>query len=152
VGLAPGELFVHRNVANVVAPGDANCEAVVQYAVEALSIKHIIVCGHYGCGGVKAALGEPLQGAIDRWLDRVRHVRSLHSMELDLLPDAATRWRRLCELNVAAQVESVSRISYVREAWHRGKSLEIHGWIYDLHDGWLRDLKVGIPGLKASAS
>jgi carbonic anhydrase len=150
VGLAPGELFVHRNVANVVSPDDANSIAVVQYAVEVLSIKHIIVCGHYGCGGVEAALGGPLQGAIDRWLRHVREVRSAHSMELERLPDNAVRWRRLCELNVAAQVQSVGRLPYVREAWHRGQPLAIHGWIYDLADGLLRDLRVGIADLTAA--
>ena len=149
VALAPGELFVHRNIANVVAPDDANCVAVVQYAVEVLSVRHIIVCGHYGCGGVEAALGPPLQGAIDRWLHHVREVRSAHSIELERLPHPAARWRRLCELNVAAQVQSVSLLPYVREAWHRGRPLAIHGWIYDLHDGLLRDLRVGVAGLPA---
>ncbi|HEY7336504.1 MAG TPA: carbonic anhydrase [Bryobacteraceae bacterium] len=149
-GLAPGEMFVHRNIANVVAPGDANCEAVVQYAVEVLGIRHIIVCGHYGCGGVKAALGDPVQGALDRWLQRVREVRSAHAMELEKLPDLAARWRRLCELNVAAQVQAVSRISCVREVWHRGRPLHIHGWIYDLRDGLLTDLNTGIAGLAAA--
>src|SRR5216683_5643796 len=145
VGLAPGELFVHRNVANVVAADDTNCVAVVQYAVEVLSIRHIIVCGHYGCGGVEAALGNgPLHGAIERWLAHVREVRSAHAIELDQLPDPAARWRRLCELNVAQQVQSASRIACVREAWHRGRPLAIHGWIYDLSDGLLRDLKVGV--------
>jgi carbonic anhydrase len=147
VGLAPGELFVHRNVANVVAQGDVNCEAVVQYAVEALAVKHIIVCGHYGCGGVKAALGEPLQGPIDRWLSHVRDVRFVHSMELDVLSDLNSRWRRLCELNVAAQVRSVTQIAAVREAWHRGAPLAVHGWIYDLRDGLLRDLGVEMSSL-----
>jgi carbonic anhydrase len=150
VGLAPGELFVHRNVANIVAPDDANCVAVVQYAVEVLSVQHIIVCGHYGCGGVEAALGGPLQGAADRWLHHVREVRSAHSMELDRLSNPPARWRRLCELNVAAQVQSVSRLPYVREAWHRGRPLAVHGWIYDLRDGLLRDLQVGIAGLAAA--
>jgi len=150
VGLAPGELFVHRNVANIVAPDDANCVAVVQYAVEVLSVQHIIVCGHYGCGGVEAALGGPLQGAVDRWLHHVRDIRSAHSIELDRLPNPAARWRRLCELNVAAQVQSVSRLPYVREAWHRGRPLAVHGWIYDLRDGLLHDLQVGIAGLAAA--
>ena len=150
VGLAPGELFVHRNVANVVAPGDTNCVAVVQYAVEVLSVRHIIVCGHYGCGGVEAALGGPLHGAIDRWLQHIRDIRSANATELERLGDAAARWRRLCELNVAAQVRSVSHISAVREAWLRGQEVAIHGWIYDLHDGLLRDLKVGIAGLAAA--
>jgi carbonic anhydrase len=152
VGLAPGELFVHRNIANVVVPDDPNCTAVVQYAVEVLSIRHIIVCGHYGCGGVEAALaGGPLHGAIDRWLRHVRDVASAHALELQRLPDGAARWRRLCELNVAAQVQSVSRISHVREAWHRGRTLAIHGWIYDLRDGLLRDLNVGVSSLSTTA-
>jgi carbonic anhydrase len=150
VGLAPGELFVHRNVANVVSPGDTNCVAVVQYAVEVLSVRHIIVCGHYGCGGVEAALAGSLSGAIDRWLQHVRDVRSANAFELDRLADTAARWRRLCELNVAAQVQSVSQIPAVREAWFRRRELAIHGWIYDLHDGLLRDLKVSITGTTAA--
>jgi carbonic anhydrase len=149
VGLAPGELFVHRNVANVVAPDDTNCVAVVQYAVEVLAIRHIIVCGHYGCGGVEAALGGPLHGPIDRWLQHVRDVRSVHASELDQIRDPADRWRRLCELNVAEQVRQTIRIPAVREAWHRGRQLAIHGWIYDLRDGLLRDLDVGISSLAA---
>ena len=147
VGLAPGELFVHRNIANVAPADDSNCGAVVQYAVEALKVEHIIVCGHYGCGGVKAALGGPLHGSIERWVQHVRSVRSAHAGELDQLADEGARWRRLCELNVEAQVRSVSQIPYVRETWHSGRALVIHGWIYDLRDGILRDLKVGIAGL-----
>jgi carbonic anhydrase len=149
VGLAPGEIFVHRNIANVVVPDDTNCGAVVQYAVEVLLVRHIIVCGHYGCGGVEAALGRPLHGALDRWVQHIRQVASAHTMELQRLPDPVSRWRRLCELNVAAQVRSVSRIPHVREAWHRGQPLAVHGWIYDLRDGLLRDLKVGISALPA---
>src|ERR1700679_2198563 len=122
VGLAPGELFVHRNVANVVAPDDTNCVAVVQYAVEVLGIRHIIVCGHYGCGGVEAALGGgTLHGPIDRWLQHVRDVKAVHAAELGQIRDPAIRWRRLCELNVAGQVRQTSRIPAVREAWHRGR-------------------------------
>src|SRR4051794_20712886 len=128
VGLAPGELFVHRNVANVVSPGDTNCVAVVQYAVEVLSVRHIIVCGHYGCGGVEAALGGSFHGAIDRWLQHVRDVRSAHATELESIGDRVARWRRLCELNVAAQVRSVGHIPAVRETWLRGDFLSIHGW------------------------
>jgi carbonic anhydrase len=140
VGLAPGELFVHRNIANVVAPDDMNCVAVLQYAVEVLAIKHVIVCGHYGCGGVEAALGATLHGPLERWLQHVRDVRSAHATELDRLPDQNARWRRLCELNVAEQVQAVSRVAAVREAWRRGQLLAVHGWIYDLRDGLLRDL------------
>ena len=143
VGLAPGELFVHRNIANVVAPDDMNCVAVLQYAVEVLAIKHVIVCGHYGCGGVEAALGATLQhGPLERWLQHVRDVRSAHATELDRLPERGARWRRLCELNVAEQVQAVSRVPAVREAWRRGQPLAVHGWIYDLRDGLLRDLNV----------
>ena len=149
VGLAPGELFVHRNVANVVSPDDTNCVAVVQYAVEVLGIRHIIVCGHYGCGGVEAALGGPLQGPIERWLQHIRNVRSAHAAELAQIPHHADRWRRLCELNVTEQVQQTSRIPSVRESWHRGKALSIHGWIYDLRDGLLRDLDVSISALPA---
>ncbi len=147
VGLAPGELFVHRNIANVVPAGDSNCGAVVQYAVEVLRVEHIIVCGHYGCGGVKAALEGPLHGSIDRWIQHIRNVRSAHATELEELADPVACWRRLCELNVAAQVRSVAQIPYVREAWQREQALAVHGWIYDLRDGLLRDLKVGITAL-----
>ena len=147
VGLAPGELFVHRNVANVVAPDDTNCVAVLQYAVEALAIKHVIVCGHYGCGGVEAALGGPLNGPIERWLQHVRDVRTAHATELDRLSDPDDRWRRLCELNVMAQVQAVGRVPAVREAWRRGQALAVHGWIYDLRDGLLRDLNVSLTPL-----
>ena len=142
VGLVPGELLVHRNVANVVAPGDSNCEAVIQYAVEVLKVQHIILCGHYGCGGVEAALGAVLHGPLERWLQHVRDVRLAHAMELDRLTDRAAQWGRLCELNVMDQVQAACRVPAVREAWHRGQSLTIHGWIYNLRDGLLRDLDV----------
>ncbi len=147
VGLAPGELFVHRNIANVVAPDDMNCVAVLQYAVEVLAIKHVMVCGHYGCGGVEAALGATLHGPLERWLQHVRDVRSAHATELDRLPEHDARWRRLCELNVAEQVQAVSRVPAVREAWRRGQPLAVHGWIYDLRDGLLRDLDVSVTAL-----
>ena len=147
VGLAPGELFVHRNVANVVAPDDTNCVAVLQYAIEALAVKHVIVCGHYGCGGVEAALGTSLNGPLERWLQHVRDVRSIHAMEVDRLPEHQARWRRLCELNVMEQVRAVCRVPAVREAWHRRQPLAVHGWIYDLRDGLLRDLNVSVAAL-----
>jgi carbonic anhydrase len=147
VGLAPGELFVHRNVANVVAPDDMNCVAVLQYAVEVLAIKHVIVCGHYGCGGVEAALGATLHGPLERWLQPVRDVRAAHATELERLSEPDARWRRLCELNVTEQVRAVARVPAVREAWHRGQSLAVHGWIYDLRDGLLRDLNVSLMAL-----
>jgi carbonic anhydrase len=144
VGLAPGELFVHRNVANVVSPDDMNCVAVLQYAVDVLAIKHVIVCGHYGCGGVEAALGATLHGPLERWLQHVRDVRNAHTGELDRLVEPDMRWRRLCELNVAGQVQAVGRVPAVRDAWQRGQPLAVHGWIYDLKDGLLRDLGVSI--------
>ena len=145
VGLAPGELFVHRNVANVVSPADPNGLSVVQYAVEVLRVKHVIVCGHYGCGGVEAALNpQPLEGPLDRWIQHVRDVRWTHWYELGNLPDDEARQRRLCELNVIAQVGAVSRLWSVRHAWRRGLSVGVHGWIYDLRDGLLRDLGVSV--------
>jgi carbonic anhydrase len=147
VGLAPGELFVHRNVGNVVPPGDPNALSVLQYAVEVLRISHVIVCGHYGCGGVLAAFAGSSKPPLDAWIERIRLVRAAHQAELDLLPDQETRWRRLCELNVAAQVEVV-RSETARSGWDRGQPLVVHGWIYDLRDGLLRDLdlSVALPG------
>ena len=147
VGLAPGEMFVHRNVANVVSPDDMNGVAVLQYAIEVLAVEHVIVCGHYGCGGVEAALGAVLHGPLERWLQRVRDVRSAHATELDRPMEPEARCRRVCELNVIAQVDGVTRIPAVRDAWRRGQRLSVHGWIYDLRDGLLRDLKVSVAGL-----
>jgi carbonic anhydrase len=146
VGLPPGEVFVHRNVANVVVPGDPNCTAVLQYAIEVLHVRHVIVCGHYGCGGVQAALGKVLHGPVERWISPIRSVAASHATELDAIPDTVARARRLAELNVAAQVESVARVATVREAWQREQDLAVHGWIYDLRDGLLRDLGVTVAG------
>jgi carbonic anhydrase len=148
-GLPPGEVFVHRNVANVVVPGDPNCTAVLQYAVEVLHVGHVIVCGHYGCGGVEAALGGVLHGPVERWISPIRTVAAAHASELDAIPDAVARGRRVAELNVAAQVESVTRVAAVREAWQRGQDLAVHGWIYDVRDGLLRDL--GVTVMRADA-
>jgi carbonic anhydrase len=148
-GLPPGEVFVHRNVANVVMPGDPNCTAVLQYAVEVLHVGHVIVCGHYGCGGVEAALGGVLHGPVERWISPIRTVAAAHASELDAIPDAVARGRRVAELNVAAQVESVTRVAAVREAWQRGQDLAVHGWIYDVRDGLLRDL--GVTVMRADA-
>ena len=147
VGLPPGELFVHRNVANVVVPGDPNCTAVIQYAIEVLHVRHVIVCGHYRCGGVEAALGHVLHGPVERWISPIRSIAAAHASELDAIPDAVARGLRLTELNVAAQVESVTRVAAVREAWQRGQKVAVHGWIYDLRDGLLRDLGVTVAGL-----
>ncbi len=144
VGLAPGEMFVHRNVANVVVHADLNCLSAIQFAVEVVKVGHIIVCGHYGCGGVLAALRDEKLGLVDNWLRHVQDVRSKHQAQLDELPTENDRHRRLCELNVIEQVMNVSRTTVVRDAWARGQSLAVHGWVYDLHDGLLRDLDVCI--------
>jgi carbonic anhydrase len=140
VGLLPGEMFVHRNVANVVVHTDLNCLSTIQYAVEALHVGHIIVCGHYGCGGVLAALRDTKLGLIDNWLRHVQDVRWKHQARLAQLPTQEAQHHRLCELNVIEQVVNVSQTTVVREAWARGQTLAVHGWIYDLHDGLLRDL------------
>ena len=142
VGLLPGELFVHRNVANVVVHTDLNCLSVLQYAVDVLDVEHVIVCGHYGCGGVQAALRNSRLGLIDNWLRHVHDVMKKHRARLDELPDEASRLRRLCELNVMEQVLNVSETTIVQSAWDRGKALAVHGWIYDRNDGLLKDLSV----------
>jgi carbonic anhydrase len=153
VGLAPGELFVHRNVANVMAPGDANALSVLQYAVDTLRVRHVIVCGHYGCGGVRAALDDtPLEPPLGGWIEHIRQVRRAHQAELETLTSDDARWRRLCELNVAAQVASTAATPIVRRAWARGQTLLLHGWIYDLHDGLLRDLELSATGPTDAAS
>ncbi len=146
VGRRAGELFVHRNVANIVHPYDPNCLAVVQYAVDTLQVKHIIVCGHYGCGGVRAALGPPVQQPLESWLAPLRVVGATHAAELADMRNDEERWHRLCELNVKAQVRSVAATPTVQDAWSRQQTLTIHGWIYDLHDGLLQDLGVTVDG------
>jgi carbonic anhydrase len=140
VGMLPGEMFVHRNVANVVVHTDLNCLSAIQFAVEVLRVGHIIVCGHYGCGGVLAALRDQKLGLIDNWLRHVQDVQSKHRTQLAGLPSEAQRHDRLCELNVIEQVVNVSQTTVVREAWARGQTLAVHGWIYKLTDGLLRDL------------
>jgi carbonic anhydrase len=140
VGLVPGDMFVHRNVANVVVHTDLNCLSAVQFAVEVLRVGHIIVCGHYGCGGVLAALRDDKMGLIDNWLRHVQDVRWKHQAQLDPLATEPQRHHRLCELNVIEQVVNVSQTTVVRDAWARGQALAVHGWIYDLRDGLLRDL------------
>lgn len=139
-GLAPGEVFVHRNVANVVAETDFNLLAVMQYAVEILKVRHIIVCGHYGCGGVIAALDNQRHGMIDNWLSGIRALRRLHRAELDALPPAAAA-DRLCELNVIAQACHVAHTSILEDAWERGQNISIHSWIYRLDDGVIVPLR-----------
>jgi carbonic anhydrase len=139
VDLLPGELFVHRNVANVVVHTDLNCLSVLQYAVDVLRVKHVIVCGHYGCGGVKAALDEAKLGLIDNWLRHVQDVARVYEPELEGLAGDA-RVDRLCELNVIDQARHVCETTVVRDAWARAQELDVHAWIYGLHDGRLRDL------------
>ena len=144
VGLVSGDMFVHRNVANVVIHTDLNCLGAIQFAVDVLRVAHIIVCGHYGCGGVLAALRDDKFGLIDNWLRHVQDVRAKHRVELDGLSAEAERHARLCELNVIEQVINVSQTTIVRDAWRRGQKLAVHGWIYDINDGLLRDLSMCI--------
>ena len=146
VDLAPGELFVHRNVANVVVHTDLNCLSVMQFAVELLSVEHIMVVGHYGCSGVAAALEDRRVGLADNWLRHVQDVHVKHAERLGRLADAAGRHDRLCELNVIEQVANVCQTTIVREAWERGQRLAVHGWVYGLKDGLLRDLDTTVMG------
>lgn len=140
VGRLPGEIFVHRNVGNVVVHTDLNCLSVLQYGVEVLRVRHVVVCGHYGCGGVRAAMSPEPLGLIDNWLRHVRDVHMANRDEIESLADRAAREDRLCELNVAAQVANVCHTTIVQDAWRRGQPLAVHGWIYGLSDGLLRDL------------
>lgn len=140
VGLMPGELFVHRNVANIVMPADFNCLSVMQFAVDVLRIEHIIVCGHYGCGGVLAALRGDRLGLVDDWLRNVAHVREKNQRQIDALGSETERHDRLCELNVIEQVANVCRSTVLQDAWGREQKISVHGWIYALEDGLLRDL------------
>ena len=144
VGLLPGEIFVHRNVANVVVHTDLNCLSVIQYAVDVLKVKHVIVCGHYGCGGVQSALRNERLGLIDNWLRHVQDVRLKHLSMMTESPSGAGQSDRLCELNVIEQAVNVCQTTVVQEAWERGQGVAIHGWIYSLADGLLRDLNVSV--------
>ena len=144
VGLMAGDMFVHRNVANVVVHTDLNCLAAIQFAVDVLRVEHIIVCGHYGCGGVLAALQNNQLGLIDNWLRHVQDVRAKHRPQIDSLSTEQEQHARLCELNVIEQVGNVSQTTIVRDAWSRNQTLAVHGWIYDLSDGLLRDLEVTV--------
>ena len=141
-GQQPGEVFVHRNVANVVVHTDLNCLSAMQFAVDVLGVQHIIVCGHYGCGGVKAALEGQRLGLSDNWLRHVEDVRDAHAAALAALPGSQARWDRLCELNVIEQVLHAAQTTVMRDAWARGQDVTLHGWIYALRDGRLRDLGV----------
>jgi carbonic anhydrase len=143
-GLMPGDMFVHRNVANVVVHTDLNCLSSIQFAVDVLRVEHIIVCGHYGCGGVLAALQNQKLGLIDNWLRHVQDVLAKHRTQLDALSSEQEKHDRLCELNVIEQVNNVSQTTVVRDAFARNQSLSVHGWIYGLNDGLLRDLGVTV--------
>jgi len=142
VGLLPGELFVHRNIANLVVHTDLNCLSVLQFAVDVLKVRHVIVCGHYGCSGVGAALRRDRLGLSDNWLRHVQDVQQKHEGLLAAAPDQAAAFNRLCELNVIEQVVNVGQTTIVRDAWERGQPLAVHGWIYGLQDGLLRDLNI----------
>jgi carbonic anhydrase len=144
VGLAPGELFVHRNIANVVVQTDFNCLSVLQFAVDLLKVKHVIVCGHYGCSGVRVAMAGTRVGLSDNWLRQVEAVNSKHAALLERIPDEKLRHDRLCELNVLEQVVNVARTTVVQDAWARGQELNLHAWIYGLKDGLLRDLEATV--------
>lgn len=143
--MPPGEIFVHRNVANLVVPSDLNMLSVVEFAVGILAVQDIIVCGHYGCGGVEAALENRPLGLVDHWLAHIRRIRDSHAETLNSL-DFKERFRRLVELNVAQQVEDLSRLPGIRRAWRDGKTLRLHGWVYSVEDGILRDLEVSKSG------
>lgn len=140
IGLPPGDVFVHRNVANLVVHTDLNCLSVIQFAVDALKVKHIIVCGHYGCGGVSAALNDQRFGLVDNWIRHITDVRDQHAQTLASIADPQARVRKLCDLNVESQVINLSNTTIVRDAWSRGQELHLHGWIYDVADGLLQDL------------
>lgn len=146
IGLAPGEVFVHRNIANMVIHTDMNCLSVIQYAVDFLKVKHIIVCGHYGCGGVKGAMDCRPQGLVDNWLRHIRDIYSKYEHVLNLIADETRRIEKLCELNVIEQVANVCHTTIVQEAWKRGQELAVHGWVYALKNGLLRDLHVCVRG------
>ena len=140
LNLAPGELFVHRNVANVVVHTDLNCLSVLQFAVDVLKIEHVIVCGHYGCGGIRAAMEKDSHGLIDNWLRHVQDVARAHEVKLNAIPDFDARVDKLCELNVIDQVQNVARTTVVQDAWRRGHQVQLHGWVYGLKDGLITDL------------
>jgi carbonic anhydrase len=148
VGLDPGELFVHRNVANLVHPADMNCLAVLQYAIEYLKVKHVIVTGHYGCGGVRAAMQPQQLGLIDHWLRPIRDVYAKNEVELKDVIDEYKRLNLLCEMNVREQVTNLAKTTIVQNAWHRGQDLSLHGWVYGISNGLIRDLDVTISGVE----
>jgi len=147
VNMLPGEIFVHRNIANVVVHTDLNCLSVIQYAVDVLKVKHIIVCGHYDCGGITAALENSEHGLIDNWLRHIKDVYRFHQKEIDAQPSEKEKLDLLCELNVKEQVANVCHTTMVQNAWKSGQELAVHGWIYRVSDGILRDLNVCTTGI-----
>ncbi|MFN3760380.1 MAG: carbonate dehydratase [Algoriphagus aquaeductus] len=144
IGAQPGEVFVHRNIANMVVHSDMNMLSVLDYAVNVLNVKHIIVCGHYGCGGVKAAMGSETYGLIDNWIRHIKDVYRFHREELDLIFDETERFNRFVELNVIEQVHDLAKTSIVQNAWRGGKQLSLHGWVYGIGSGIIKDLEVNI--------
>jgi carbonic anhydrase len=146
VGLDPGELFVHRNVANLAPPQDANYLSVLQFAVEVLEVRHVLVVGHYGCGGIAAAVDGKRRGLVDHWLHPIREVHEQHRDELDAISDERRRLDRLCELNVIRQMRNVASDVFVQDAWARGQKLSVHGWVYSLSTGLITDLDVTVGG------
>lgn len=151
VDLLPGEVFVHRNIANVVVHTDLNCLSVIQFAVDVLKVKHIMVVGHYGCGGIKAAMGTEEHGMIDNWLRHIKDVYRLHREELDGIENQQARFDRMCELNVVEQVANVCQSSIVQNAWKIGQELHVHGWCYSIEDGHITDLKRTVSNAEESA-
>lgn len=147
-GTNPGEIFVHRNVANLVVHSDMNLLSVLSYAVEVLKVKHIIVCGHYGCGGVLAAMENKQMGLIDNWLRKIKDVYRKHEEELDSISDYNQRARKLVEYNIVQQVRDLGKTSIVQNTWNSGQDLHVHGWVYDLHDGLIQDLHVSLTSAK----
>ena len=148
VGLQPGDLFVHRNVANIVIHNDMNCLSVIQYAVEILKVKHIIVCGHYGCGGIKSAIENTSHGMINNWLSHIRDIQHNNLNELNSLSAMSAKIDRLSEINVQVQVLNVCKSAIVQKAWKRNQNITVHGWIYNIKDGLLKDLKTSISSVK----
>lgn len=147
-GTEPGEMFVHRNIANMVVHSDMNLLSVLSYAVEVLKVKHIIVCGHYECGGVLAAMGNKQYGLIDNWLRHIKDVYRLHHLELEAIPDLKLRARKFVELNVMEQVADLCKTTIVQNAWKKKQPLSVHGWVYDVNDGFIKDLKVSYTGIE----
>lgn len=151
-GTMPGDMFIHRNIANMVVHTDMNMLSVVDYGVNVLGIDHLIICGHYGCGGIKAAMGPEFGGAAASWVRHIRDVARIHHADLDMIPDENERFDRLVELNVAEQVYDLSRTAVLRDAWAKKRKIQVHGWVYSLHNGLIKDLGVTRTGYEAEES